>query len=102
MKKHLLLLAVAASLLAVAPAALADRVPEYPIQDALNLAQKVLAERNEPNVYIESIVLTRSSVFSAKRHWFITWSRPLTAQTANTREVGLSISMDGRAARVVK
>ena len=102
MKKLLLPLALAASLLAAAPAALANPAPEYSIQDALSLAQKVLAERNEKGVYIESIVLSRSSLFSAKRNWFITWSRPLPSQTPNTREVGLSIYMDGKAVRVVK
>lgn len=102
MKKLLLPMASAAALLSAAPVALADRAPEVPIQEALNLAQKVLAERKESGVYVESIVLSRPSIFSSKRHWFVTWSRPLTAQTPNTREVGLSITMDGKAVRVVK
>jgi|GEM_PF-5188868 len=92
----------ATTFLLAAPAAQAETAPVYSLDKALTLARKVLAERNEPDVFIRSIALEKPAMFSDKQKWVVTWSRALPASQPRLREIGLSIDMDGRAVRVVK
>ncbi len=85
-----------------APLAQAETAPAFPIEKVLAIANKVLAERNEPDVFIRSIVLTKPAMFSDKQKWEVTWSRALPASKPQLREVGLSVTMEGKAARLVK
>ena len=80
----------------------AEAPPVFPLEKVIVIANKALAEKGEKDVFIRSIELTKPAVFSDKQNWVVTWSRDLPASKPRLREIGISVSMDGRAVRVVK
>lgn len=94
------------ALLVLATAALgslAQAAPAVSCKQALQLAEEALADKNPSNsVYVESVVLTRSSIFNGKVAWTVTWSSVVPASKPGTEEVGVEISMDGAVTHLVK
>jgi len=80
----------------------AEAGPAFSIDRVLALANMTLAQRHEPDVFIKSIALSKPTLLGGKEVWVVTWSRALPASKPGLQEIGLSVSMDGRAVRVVK
>jgi len=85
------------------PLALADDTPAISIRQALDLAEKAKAVReNSDKVYILSIALERTSIIGGKPVWIAKWSGPLPANDPRDRDIGVQIFMDGSVRHIVK
>lgn len=86
-----------------ATTAFADDAPPVSAKQAVDLAEKTIAERGlGKTLYIESVTIQRLSMFSGKSYWFVKWSRTIPAINPKNREVGLKVNMDGSYVRLVK
>jgi hypothetical protein len=83
--------------------ALRAGAPPITAREALNIAEKNLAERGlDKKLFVTGVTLERDSMFNGKSYWFVKWSEPLPANNPNNREVGIKVNMDGSAVRLVK
>lgn len=83
--------------------AFADDAPPISAKQAVDLAEKTIAERGlGGTIYIESVTLERVSMFNVKTYWFVKWSHSIPAMNPKNREVGLKVNMDGSYVRLVK
>lgn len=82
--------------------AVAPELPVLPLVRALALAQEQLDIRGlEKTVFIESVVLEKSSAMSRSRHWTIRWSQAIPAALGRS-ETGAEVDMEGHVVRLVK
>ena len=106
MKKAQFRLSRAASLAAViflSPLATrAHAEPAVSAKQALQLAEDALASKNAPGVYLQSLTLVKTSLFTGKMVWTVNWSDNVPGSKPDTKEVGLEIGMDGSVTHLVK
>lgn len=77
--------------------------PAISARQALDAAENYIKERGlQGDIYVESVTLTRSSMFGGETYWFVKWSHPLVASDPAKREVGIKMRMDGSVTRLVK
>lgn len=77
--------------------------PSVTLREALNIAEKNLAERGlDKKLYVAGVTLERASMFNGKAYWFVKWSDVIPASNRNNREIGIKVNMDGTAVRLVK
>jgi hypothetical protein len=77
--------------------------PPVTLREALNIAQKNLAERGlDKKLYVAGVTLERASMFNGKSYWFVKWSDAIAASNPNNREIGIKVNMDGSAVRLIK
>jgi hypothetical protein len=92
-------------LFALAPLAplLADDAPPVTARQALDIAEKNLADRGlTKEIYIVSVAMQQSSLINSQTYWFVKWSHPIPASNPRDREVGIKVTMQGIATRLVK
>jgi hypothetical protein len=98
MKAGVALIALACMLMTGVPAHSAP--PTLPIEQAVKIASDYLKEHGLSKQHaITSLVLEPSSMLRKEYHWIALWTPSV--DLGNRREIGLQISMDGTAARVV-
>jgi len=82
--------------------AAAPELPLLPLVRAVALAQEQLDIRGlEKTVFIESVVLEKSSAMSRSRHWTIRWSQAIPSDSGRS-ETGAEVDMEGHVVRLVK
>jgi hypothetical protein len=97
--KPLLCLAMVAA--CAANACAADEQPALPIDKALAIAQKYLADGGHAGgTAISSLAIERAAFGSSKTNWFAKWA-PTIVLPDGRKELGLEIHMDGTFARIV-
>ncbi|MDB6153484.1 MAG: hypothetical protein JWL90_1937 [Chthoniobacteraceae bacterium] len=91
----------AIALIALMSSMVADAAPPtLPIEQAVKIASDYLREQGLAKQHsITSLVLEPSSMLRKEYHWIALWTPAV--DLGNRREIGLQISMDGTAARVV-
>ena len=84
-------------------AAFADNPPAISAGQAFDAAEKSINDRGlGKEIYIESVTLTRTTMFGGENFWFVKYSHPIAAEGPNQHEVGIQVRMDGSVARMVK
>ena len=84
-----------------ASALAADEKPALPIDKALAIAQKYLADGGHTSgTAISSLAVEREAFGSSKNNWFAKWA-PTIVLPDGRKELGLEIHMDGTIARIV-
>ena len=79
----------------------ADEKPALPIDKALAIAQKYLADGGHAGgTAISSLAVEREAFGSSKVNWFAKWT-PTIVLPDGRKELGLEIHMDGTFARIV-
>ena len=97
--KSLLCLVTATACAASALAA--EERPALPIDKALAIAQKYLADGGHAGgTAISSLAVEREAFGSSKLNWFARWA-PTIVLPDGRKELGLEIHMDGTFARIV-
>ena len=82
---------------------LAEDTPPVSAKQALDIAEKNLVDRNlTKEIYITSVTLTSSSLINNQSYWFVKWSHPIAASNPRNREIGIKVTMEGVATRLVK
>jgi hypothetical protein len=82
---------------------LADEAPPVTARQALDIAEKNLADRGlTKEIYIISVAIEQSSILNNKAYWFVKWSHPIAASNPRNREVGMKVTMEGVPTRLVK
>jgi hypothetical protein len=61
-----------------------------------------LAKNAGDKVFIQSLVLQRTSMISGKTVWTVSWSENLEGSKPGSIEVGLEIGMDGAVVHLIK
>jgi hypothetical protein len=91
-----------ATIAACAASALATgERPALPIDKALAIAQKYLADASHTGATaISSLAVERETFGSSKVNWFARWA-PMIVLPDGRKELGLEIHMDGTFARIV-
>ncbi len=89
--------------LTTATSAFAGEAPAISPKHALELAEQALAEKGAAGeVYVQSLALEHTSLLEKKMVWSVTWSHSLPGSTAQKKEVGIEIHMDGSIVHLVK
>jgi hypothetical protein len=87
----------------IAVTASANARPAVSARQALELAEKSLAERGlAKTIYVDSVTLDHTALKGGETFWFVRWSESIPAQTEGRREVGIKVSMDRTVVRLVK
>ncbi|HZJ14598.1 MAG TPA: hypothetical protein VFD27_06085 [Chthoniobacteraceae bacterium] len=95
------LLRFAMTTVCAANALAADERPALPIDKALGIAQKYLADGGHARgTAISSLAIERAAFGSSKMNWFAKWA-PTIVLPDGRKELGLEIQMDGTFARIV-
>ena len=95
------LLCLTTTAVCAASAIAADERPALPIDKALAIAQKYLADGGHTGTTgISSLAVERAAFGSSKAHWFAKWA-PTIVLSDGRKELGLEIHMDGTFARIV-
>ncbi len=95
--KNSLCFAVAASLMALAFPARAEKAPTLPIDAALKLAQDYL--KGQPNPPAIVALTLEEATLRGRKIWYAKWSQPIFG--GPKPEVGLQIEMNGEFVKVV-
>lgn len=82
---------------------LADEAPPVSARQALDIAEKNLADRGlTKELYVYSVTLTQTSILNNQSYWFVKWSHPIPASNPRNREIGMKVTMEGVVTRLVK
>jgi len=86
-----------------APLARAEEKPALSIREAVDIAEKAKALReNGDKVSIVSLTFERTSILNGKAVWIAKWSANLPANNPRDHEIGVQIAMDGSVKHIVK
>jgi hypothetical protein len=89
----------------VAPLAplLAEDAPLVSARQALDIAEKNLADRGlTKEIYVISVAIQQTSMLNNHPYWFVKWSHPIPASNPRDREIGMKVTMEGVPTRLVK
>jgi malate synthase len=77
--------------------------PAVTAQEAAKIADDYLKDRGlAESTFIESITLEKVAMFSPERHWFVKWDAPLPVDGMQKKEIGLKVTMAGKATRLIE
>jgi len=87
----------------ILPLRAADAPPTISARQAITIAEESLARRGlEKEIYVQRVTLERTAVLKSPSFWFVKWSQSVPASDPKNREVGVKVTMDGNATRLVK